>query len=207
MVPLGTGYRKNFRNWVSLGTGYRENFKKLVPLSTGYRENFRSWVPMGTVYRGNFKRWVPMGTVYRPDKNFWLPMSTRYRPDKFFWVLGTGQIFNDADPWLNFESIKNFFNRNSTKLFMFYRNGNRMYTLEESIHNLQSSHESWTDAQSLLVQSLKLRKNIWSLWLFFYFSRRLLDSYDFSMNPVPQIVWSKKRFVSRTVTITLQLVS
>ena len=29
-----------------------------VPLGTGYRENFRSWVLLGTRYRRNFKRWV-----------------------------------------------------------------------------------------------------------------------------------------------------
>ena len=41
-VPLGTGYRKNFRNSVPLGTGYRENLKSLVLLRTGYRRNFRT---------------------------------------------------------------------------------------------------------------------------------------------------------------------
>ena len=55
-VPLGTGYRENFKNWVPLVTGYRpeKNFgyrwlpgtgqKKI--LGTGSRENFHLCRPL-----------------------------------------------------------------------------------------------------------------------------------------------------------------
>ena len=47
---------------------------------------------------------VPMGTGYQLEKNFLVSMDTGYRPEKkkfgYRGLLGTGQSFNDADPWI-----------------------------------------------------------------------------------------------------------
>ena len=39
--------------------------KSLVPLGTGYRGNFRSWVPLAFWYRGNCRIRGPLGTGYQ----------------------------------------------------------------------------------------------------------------------------------------------
>ena len=112
-VPLGTGYQANFRNWVPLGTGYRANFESWVPLGTGYRANFRSWVPLGTGYRANFRSWVPLGTGYRANFGSWVPLGTGYRKKFRSWVpLGTAQFLKRGYRWVpGIEKILKITNR------------------------------------------------------------------------------------------------
>ena len=69
LVPLGTG----------VPAGTHQNLKILG--TAGYRVA-RKFRKLGTWYRGNFLI----------KKIFWVPMAFR------LWVLGTGQMFNDADP-------------------------------------------------------------------------------------------------------------
>ena len=94
----------------------------LVPMSTGEpartHQDLKILRTAGYRVPGNFRNWVPrkfqkMGIPgYRLPRKFQKMGTAGYpgpgkfeiwAPKTFFgyrWVLGTGQIFNDADPWV-----------------------------------------------------------------------------------------------------------